>query len=75
MREAAFSRFDALVIGSIRFCIVKLFRDGSGRRIPANDNYNVKNDGIITKFGVKNVIIKQKLVVIFDENQSKHCEI
>ena len=33
--------------------------------IHGNDNYNVKNDGIVTKFGVKNVINEQKFVVLF----------
>ena len=33
--------------------------------IHGNDNYNVKNDGIITKFGVKNVINEQKFVAFF----------
>ena len=33
--------------------------------IHGNDNYNVKNDCIVTKFDVKNVINEQEFVVLF----------
>ena len=33
--------------------------------IHGNDNYNVKNDCIVTKFDVKNVINEQEFTVLF----------